>query len=126
MGIRSPPACGTCHGRMRDDIRKTIGLAQGGAQCLISKSQQGAGNASKETYERKTGGGNPGRGSVVSLAWRRICAGCKHLSGGEGITVLAVLEWLKTRGSRMESNTSAEGFGSQAQEFILSEVEWVH
>lgn len=87
-----------------------------GTQCLVSMvphgketAGRGAGHTLKPLVIGPTCKGIPGRGRVVSRAWRRTAQGACAV-WGEGLTLLARSEWLKTQGSRIEGRKSAEGW----------------
>ena len=68
----------------------------------------------------KTGGGIPGRGSAVSRAGRRTGQGTRIYQGRGNHSVGSIRMAEDTR--QQDGKMSAEGFESQAQEFIICKV----
>lgn len=68
----------------------------------------------------KTGGGIPGRGRAVSRAWRKTGQGTRIYQGRGNHSAGRIRTAEDTR--QQDVKMSAEGFESQAQEFIICKV----
>lgn len=124
MGTGSPTPCRICSWGIRYDICQALGLAQGRGSTNGKQDPAWKGDHGEwavfwtKAVMGETGEGFPGRGCVVSRAWRRAMQGLSVWR--QWITLSATLEWPEKQASRMEGKVQAwaEGFEPQTQEFV--------